>query len=143
MALVWITTIIGVISIGFCLMSIKLLYRYINRYRFDESKYTLLFGFIRLRYIAATYAVFTIVFGVSSTLFMLYITLWWITEIKIGILKGNLIQKLYNAFIVNIGWCLWKILWDLSYLSPFSHLWLCSSRESIHSSHKILFLLLF
>jgi len=75
MALVWITTVIGIISIGFCLMSVKILYRYINRYRFDESKYTLLFGFVRLRYIAAAYIVISILFGVISTVFMFDITL--------------------------------------------------------------------
>ncbi|MBD3156348.1 hypothetical protein GF369_00825 [Candidatus Peregrinibacteria bacterium] len=75
MALVWITTIIGIISIGFCLMSIKILYRYINRYRFDESKYTLLFGIIRLRYVVGLYAAFSLFFAISSVLFMLYITL--------------------------------------------------------------------
>lgn len=75
MILVWIITIIAFISIGLCLMSVKLLYRYINRYRFDESKYTLLFGFVRLRYVAATYIIFTFILSILSVLFAFYITL--------------------------------------------------------------------
>lgn len=75
MTLVWIVTIIAITSIGFCLMNVKLLYRYINRYKFDESKYTLLFGFIRLRYIAGAYVFISVLFGISSVLFIFYTTL--------------------------------------------------------------------
>lgn len=75
MTLVWITVIIGAISAIFCFLSIKLLYRYIHRYQFDESKYTLLFGFLRLRYISVAYIVFTVVFAFLSSIFMIYISL--------------------------------------------------------------------
>lgn len=75
MTLVWITAIIGVISIAFCFLSVKLLYRYIHRYKFDESKYTLLFGFLRLRYIAFSYIIFSVGFALLSAFFMIYISL--------------------------------------------------------------------
>ncbi|MFC1599393.1 hypothetical protein ACFL3T_00005 [Patescibacteria group bacterium] len=75
MTLTLITATIGVISIIFCLLSVKLLYRYIHKYRFDETKYTLLFGFLRLRYIAILYVVITVGLAVGSTLFVYYVTL--------------------------------------------------------------------
>lgn len=75
MTLTLIAAILGVISIIYCLISVKLLYRYINKYRFDESKYTMLFGFLRLRYIAMAYVSLIIVLAVSSTVFVYYITL--------------------------------------------------------------------
>lgn len=37
------------------LLSVKRLYAYIHKYRFDESVYTLLFGFMRLRYFVVSY----------------------------------------------------------------------------------------
>jgi cbb3-type cytochrome oxidase subunit 3 len=75
MTLVLITALIGVISITFCFISVRILYRYINRYRFDESKYTLLFGFLHLRYIQISYITLTVVLAILSTIFMFYITL--------------------------------------------------------------------
>jgi len=75
MTLVWITGLIGFGSIIICLLSLKLLYHYINRYRFDESKYTLLFGWFRLRYMASLYVIFIFGFAVLSTVFMLFTTL--------------------------------------------------------------------
>ncbi len=65
--------IIQVGSIGLTLLSLQRLYSYIRRYRFSESKYTLLFGFIHLRWItfaylsimiawiAVSYGIFTII----------------------------------------------------------------------------------
>lgn len=58
------------LSIGFTLFTLKRLYHYIRRYRFDESKYTLLFGFIHLRWIAAGYLVLTFSW-VFASLFIL------------------------------------------------------------------------
>jgi Na+/melibiose symporter-like transporter len=75
MTLVLITSIIGIISIAFCLLNIKLLYRYINKYKFDESKYTLLFGFLRLRYIAFIYILLSVGFAFASSAFIYFITL--------------------------------------------------------------------
>jgi hypothetical protein len=75
MILTLITATIGIISIIFCMLSVHLLYRYIHKYRFDESKYTLLFGFLRIRYIATLYVVLTISLAVGSTIFVYYITI--------------------------------------------------------------------
>lgn len=62
--------IIQLLSIGFCLLTLWRLFLYINRYKFDETKYTLLLGFIHLRWIAAAYFVLTIGWaGVSYALF--------------------------------------------------------------------------
>ena len=71
MTLQWIFFIVlHAVSMSFVLFSLHRLYRYIGRYRFDESKYTLLFGFVHLRWIAAGY-LFTAVLwiGVSFALF--------------------------------------------------------------------------
>lgn len=43
------------VSIGFAVLALWRLYYYIKRYRFDESRYTLLFGFVHLRWIAIMY----------------------------------------------------------------------------------------
>ena len=42
-------------GIGFAFLSLWRLYSYIHRYRFDESKYTLLFRFVHLHWIATLY----------------------------------------------------------------------------------------
>lgn len=54
------------VSIGFALLSISRLYHYIGRYRFDESKYTLLFGFVHLKWFAAFYAALTFAWVFAS-----------------------------------------------------------------------------
>lgn len=57
MTSLWIALgVLHVTSIGFALLALMRLYHYIKRYRFDESKYTLLFGFIHLHWIAGVYA---------------------------------------------------------------------------------------
>ena len=43
-------------GVGFGLLSIWRVRNYIKRYKFDESKYTLLFGFIHLYWILVIYA---------------------------------------------------------------------------------------
>ncbi|MBI5413687.1 hypothetical protein HZA42_05055 [Candidatus Peregrinibacteria bacterium] len=52
-------TVLHTVSIGFALLTLWRLYRYIRRYRFDESKYTLLFGFVHLKWIALSYFALT------------------------------------------------------------------------------------
>lgn len=49
--------VLHTVSLGFAALSLWRLYYYIRRYRFDESKYTLLFGFVHLRWIAAAYII--------------------------------------------------------------------------------------
>ena len=49
---------VQVLSIGCCVIANRRLHNYINRYRFGESVYTLLFGFLRLRYFVWGYVFF-------------------------------------------------------------------------------------
>ncbi|OGJ42405.1 hypothetical protein A3J23_02205 [Candidatus Peregrinibacteria bacterium RIFCSPLOWO2_02_FULL_48_14] len=58
----------AVASVAFCALTVKKLYAYINQYRFAESVYTLLFGFIRLRYFVYSYVFFVAVLGALGTL---------------------------------------------------------------------------
>ncbi len=56
MTTLWILfAVLHSVSVGFAFLTLWRLYYYIKRYRFDESKYTLLFGFVHLRWIAAGY----------------------------------------------------------------------------------------
>lgn len=50
--------LVEIVSALLCVLTIKKLYAYINQYRFAESVYTLLFGFIRLRYFVYLYIFF-------------------------------------------------------------------------------------
>ena len=52
--------IIQLISFAVALAVYFRLYRYIRRYRFDESKYTLLLGFIHLHWFTVAYFGFVI-----------------------------------------------------------------------------------
>lgn len=55
-----------IISLTFCVWAIRRLYRYIDRYRFSESQYSLLFQFVHLRYFIWTYVLsvcFTTIVG--------------------------------------------------------------------------------
>lgn len=56
-------------SVGFAWWALSRLFLYINAYRFDESQYTLLFGFIHMRWIAGFYIV-------SATAFALFLMLY-------------------------------------------------------------------
>lgn len=49
--------ILHLVSLAFAMLTLWRLYEYIKRYRFDESKYTLLFGCLHLRWIAAGYMI--------------------------------------------------------------------------------------
>lgn len=67
MAFFTVLLLIEIISIGICIWTIKKLYAYINQYRFSESVYTLLFGFIRLRYFVYLYGIFVLLSAVLGT----------------------------------------------------------------------------
>ncbi|MFA6023999.1 MAG: hypothetical protein WC777_02165 [Candidatus Gracilibacteria bacterium] len=56
----WLLVSAELISVSLCFWSVYRLYKYIRAYCFAESVYTLLFGFVRLRYFV--YAYLTIVF---------------------------------------------------------------------------------
>jgi len=65
--------VLHTVSLGFAAISLWRLYHYIRRYRFDESKYTLLFGFLHLRWIAGMYVVLAALWVVTSyMIFTLY-----------------------------------------------------------------------
>lgn len=59
------------LSVGFMILTVYRLYRHIFRYRFPETKYTLLFGCIHLRWIAALYVILIIICTSLSILFIL------------------------------------------------------------------------
>jgi len=56
-------------SVTLAFVALRRLYVYIHRYRFDESTYTLLFGFVHLRYFVIWYVVMV---GVASVLELVY-----------------------------------------------------------------------
>ncbi len=58
--------ILQAISLGIMGIALYRLYAYIQRYRFDESHYTLLFGFVRLRWFAYIYVFMTMFWIVIS-----------------------------------------------------------------------------
>lgn len=57
----------GSLALGF--VALRRLYVYIHKYRFDESTYTLLFGFLHLRYFAVWYVV---MLGLAAVLELVY-----------------------------------------------------------------------
>ena len=57
------------ISLFVVFVSVKRLYAYIHLYRFDESVYTLLFGFLHLRYFVVLYIVTVAVAVVAETIY--------------------------------------------------------------------------
>lgn len=67
MAYLWILfTVLQLGVISFALVSLWRLNIYINRYRFDETKYTLLFGFVHLKWIEAFYAIFAVLWVIAG-----------------------------------------------------------------------------
>lgn len=67
MAFAWIIFgILQAVSVCFALATLWRLYYYIRRYRFDESKYTLLFGFVHLHWIAISYLACLLVWFFAS-----------------------------------------------------------------------------
>lgn len=61
-------------SLIFCLFAIYRLNSYIRVYRFDESHYTLLLGFIHLKWISTFYIIYTTIFILITTLIILAVT---------------------------------------------------------------------
>lgn len=61
-------------SLLLCGVTVKRLYAYIRRYKFDESVYTLLFGFLHLRYFIFAY-VFMTFLATASGLFLAFLIL--------------------------------------------------------------------
>ena len=55
------------VALGF--VALRRLYDYIHKYRFDESNYTLLFGFLHLRYFSVLYIVTV---GIAAVLEAVY-----------------------------------------------------------------------
>lgn len=60
---------VQLISLFFVMVSVKRLYAYIHLYRFDESVYTLLFGFLHLRYFVLLYIVMVAVTVIAETIY--------------------------------------------------------------------------
>lgn len=60
------------ISVLFLIITIKRLYAYIKIYKFDESIYHHLFGFIHIKHIVWFYA-FAIIFSLSATIYSILI----------------------------------------------------------------------
>lgn len=52
-------TLSEIISVALCAITLKRLYGYINKYKFNESAYTLMFGVLHLRYFVWVY-IFTV-----------------------------------------------------------------------------------
>jgi len=69
MAFFFLLIFVQIASLSLCAITINRLYAYINRYSFDESVYTLLFGFVRLRYFVWFY-VFLTLFGAVVGVFL-------------------------------------------------------------------------
>lgn len=64
-------SLLHVVSIGFALLSLRRLYLYIRRYRFDESKYTLLFGVVHLHWITMAYPI-VVLFWVAVSFLIIF-----------------------------------------------------------------------
>lgn len=61
--------VLHAVALGFMLLSLWRLYEYIKRYKFDESKYTLLFRFVHLHWIVGIYA-FSIILWIPMSYFI-------------------------------------------------------------------------
>lgn len=62
--------LVQVVSIGLALLTLRRLFVYVLRYRFNESVYTLLFGFVHLRYFVAIYL---LMLGLAIAIELLFI----------------------------------------------------------------------
>jgi len=67
----WLLLIVETASAAVCFWAVWRHYRYIRRYRFDESFYTLLFGFVRMRYFVYSYITAIFLTGLTSLIFVL------------------------------------------------------------------------
>lgn len=74
MTSLWILfAVLHIVSIAFAMLSLQRLYHYIKRYRFNESKYTLLFSFVHLRWIAYAYVFMSIAWIIISYALFTYV----------------------------------------------------------------------
>lgn len=74
--MVWLWTlfiVLHAVAIGFMLLSLWRLHGYIKRYKFDESKYTLLFRFVHLHWVLIVYAIATAIWIPVTYLIMVKI----------------------------------------------------------------------
>ena len=69
MLLFLLSTLASLVSLVFCAVAVKRLYAYITRYRFDESVYTLLFGFVHLHYFVWGYIFMTLLLAMLGLFF--------------------------------------------------------------------------
>jgi hypothetical protein len=61
----------ALVSFGFCVVSIRRLYSYIQAHRFEESQYTLLLGVIHLRWIVGLYLIVTLSMSLMLAIFFI------------------------------------------------------------------------
>lgn len=59
MWLFWALIVVEIVSALVCFFGVRRLYKYIRRYRFPETVYSLLFGFMHLHYFVFAYLVTT------------------------------------------------------------------------------------
>lgn len=69
MWLFWALIVVEIVSMLVCLSAVRRLYKYIKRYRFDETVYTLLFGFMHLRYFAYAYFLSITLLTIAGVIF--------------------------------------------------------------------------
>ncbi|MFA4814901.1 MAG: hypothetical protein WC924_03120 [Candidatus Gracilibacteria bacterium] len=67
----WLLLGVEIVSAAVCFWGLKRLYHYIRRYRFDESVYTLPFGFMHLRYFVYFYVTTVLLAGATGFIFVL------------------------------------------------------------------------
>lgn len=65
--------IIHIVSILLLIISLRLVLHYTRRYRMQESRFTMLFGFVRLEYIIFIYAVAVLFLAGISTFMAFYL----------------------------------------------------------------------
>ena len=63
--------VLSIISVSFTLLSLWRLYSYIRRYKFAESEYTLLFGFVHLHWFAVAYPIVILLWIGASYLMLI------------------------------------------------------------------------
>lgn len=66
----WALLLVESISVLMCVWAVRRLYKYINRYRFDETVYSLLFGFMHLHYFVYAYILSTGVLTIAGVIFV-------------------------------------------------------------------------
>jgi len=61
----------ALMSFVFCVLSVRRLYSYIQEHRFEESQYTLLLGFMHLRWIIALYLIVSLAMSTALVVFFI------------------------------------------------------------------------